>query len=96
MKREEIEHLAALARIELTEREETALSESITDILEYVSAVNEIVREAPEKRVGAVYNVMREDVESHEPGEHTEAILEAAPSRKGQYVKVKKIITNDE
>ncbi|NCN52363.1 Asp-tRNA(Asn)/Glu-tRNA(Gln) amidotransferase subunit GatC [Candidatus Parcubacteria bacterium] len=92
MKREDIAHLATLARIKLTESEQDHLAENITDILGYVSAIGDITATEKPKEIGALYNVMREDVPNHEPGEYTERILAAAPVRKGQYVEVKKIL----
>mgnify|MGYP001611997124 CR=1 FL=1 len=92
MKREDIERLAELARIELREGEAEPLSESITTILGYVSDINTIVGTEKEKNVGVVYNVMREDVPSHTVGAFTEEILSSAPERTGQYIQVKKIL----
>lgn len=93
MRKEDIERLATLARIELTEKEIATFTEEISSILGYVSEIEEITgSEAGEKVVGAVYNVLREDVPTHEPGAFTEDILSGAPEREGQYVKVKKIL----
>ena len=93
MKREDIEHLAKLARIAVTESEADALAKDITSILGYVSEIEEITGNAEgEKIVGALCNVMREDKDPHEPGIYTEDLLNAAPEREGQYVVVKKII----
>ena len=96
MKREEIEHLATLSRIELRDGEADALTESITSILGYVSEVNAITAAEKPKEVGALSNVMREDEESHEPGAYTEDILAEAPNRQGQYIRVKKVLGNNE
>jgi aspartyl-tRNA(Asn)/glutamyl-tRNA(Gln) amidotransferase subunit C len=93
MKKEDIEQLATLARIELKEEEAVAFAEDITSILGYVSEITEITGNGEaRKEVGAVYNVMREDTEPHEAGLYTEDLLKAAPERSGQYVKVKKIL----
>jgi Asp-tRNA(Asn)/Glu-tRNA(Gln) amidotransferase C subunit len=46
--------------------------------------------------VGAVHNVYREDVVRHEPDQYTEALLAEAPDRQGRYLKVKKILQQDE
>ena len=93
MKREDIEHLAKLSRIELKDGEAETLAEEITSILGYVSEINEITGDAAlTKNVGAVYNVMREDGEPSPAGEYTESLLEAAPKREGQYIQVKKIL----
>lgn len=92
MKKEDIEHLGTLARIRLSGGEGEKLAADITDILDYVGAINEITAIEKEKKAGGRINVMREDIPTHKPGEHTEALLDAAPKRKGQYVEVKKIL----
>jgi aspartyl-tRNA(Asn)/glutamyl-tRNA(Gln) amidotransferase subunit C len=93
MKKEDIEHLATLSRIAVTESEATELAKDITNILGYISEIEGITGEkAGEKKVGALYNVMREDENPHESGLYTEDLLTAAPLRDGQYIKVKKIL----
>jgi Asp-tRNA(Asn)/Glu-tRNA(Gln) amidotransferase C subunit len=39
-----------------------------------------------------ILNVMREDGRAHESGKYTEDLLNAAPDREGDYVKVKQIL----
>jgi len=93
MKKEDIEHLAKLSRIAVSESEASALAEDITSIVGYISEIDEITGErAPVKEVAALNNVMREDGEPHPSGMYTEDLLAAAPQRHGQYVKVKKIL----
>lgn len=93
MDKDKIRHLADLARIELTDSEAEAFTEDISSILGYVSEIKEIAGTAPEEKVvGALVNVMREDTNPHEPGLYTEDLLNEAPLRDGQYVKVKKIL----
>lgn len=93
MKREDVEHLAKLSRIAVGESEAVALAEDITSILNYVSEIEAITgNKEIEKKVGLLFNVMREDKNPHEPGKYTEDLLALAPERQGQYVKVKKIL----
>jgi len=93
MKREDIEHLAKLSRIAVTDTEADELATDITSILGYVSDIEAITgTSAPEKKVGVLFNVMREDENPDEPGMYTEDLLSLAPKRDGQYLKVKKII----
>ncbi len=93
MEKKDVEHLAKLSRIAITDEEATALAGEITSILGYVSEIDSITGKRPEvKEVGALNNVMREDEDPHEPGIYTEDLLSAAPERDGQYVKVKKIL----
>ena len=93
MEKKDIEHLAKLSRIALSDEEISALTKDITSILGYVSEIEEITgSEETKKEVGALYNVMREDDNPHEPGIYTEDLLNCAPERSGQYIKVKKIL----
>ena len=97
MQKEDIEHLATLARIELSEEEIAKLGEEFTAILGYVEQLNDILADAEEeKEVGLHYNVLREDTDPHEPGIYTEKLLDAAPKRDGAYISVKKILKDDQ
>jgi aspartyl-tRNA(Asn)/glutamyl-tRNA(Gln) amidotransferase subunit C len=93
MKREDVAHLAKLARIEIGESEAENIAKDVTSILGYVSEIEEITGNTEgTKEVGPLYNVLREDENPHESGIYTEDLLNLAPERDGQYVKVKKII----
>ncbi len=95
MKKEDIEHLAKLSRIAVTEEEAQALASDISSILGYVSEIENATADTKgEKKVGALYNVMREDGEPHEASLYTEDLLNNAPVRQGQYIKVKKILAD--
>ena len=92
----DIKHLASLSRIEITEKEAEDLKNDVEAVLDYVSVVSDITAEdGLDKKVGARYNVFREDEVTNEPGEFTEAIMNEAPSREGNYLKVKKILSQD-
>ncbi len=92
---QEIHRLAGLARIELTDAEAATFATEVSSILGYVSEVNDITGDVPpEKVAGALVNVMREDVVSHEPGVYTDDLLNLAPGRHDKYVEVKKILEN--
>jgi aspartyl-tRNA(Asn)/glutamyl-tRNA(Gln) amidotransferase subunit C len=89
--REDIDKLATLARIQISDSEKESLRTDIDSILAYVGQVQNLQVEAG-KNVPALHNVMRDDVVTHTSGEYTEDLLRLAPSREGQYVKVKKIL----
>ncbi len=96
MEKKDIVHLASLARIRISDEEAEALKTEIGSVLEYVSAVDAITADtALTKKVGPVFNVLREDVIVHEGGTQTEVLLDEAPKRKGRYVQVKKILQQD-
>ena len=95
MKKEDIEHLARLARIELTEEEKEQFAGEFDGIIHYVEQLKDIAAsDSGEKKTGPHYNVLREDTKPHGAGMYTEDLLNAAPSREGQYLSVKKIIDN--
>lgn len=95
MKREDIIALADLARIELSDAEIERFSKEFDDILEYVSEIKGLAGTSVELAVGKLFNVFREDVDPLPAGAYTEALLEAAPVRDGRYLKVKKVLKND-
>ena len=88
---EEVEHLAKLARIGMTDGEKRELQKDLERILDYVSEIKKVSENA-DAVVSAHRNVMREDSEPHEARMWSEAILAQAPLREGDYVKVKKVL----
>ena len=89
--KEEIEKLAQLARIDISNEEKDSMRTDIESILEYVGQVKNISVEA-EREMPVPRNVMRDDVVTHQSGEFTEDLLALAPAREGNYLKVKKIL----
>ncbi|MCX6702248.1 MAG: Asp-tRNA(Asn)/Glu-tRNA(Gln) amidotransferase subunit GatC [Candidatus Zambryskibacteria bacterium] len=89
--KKDIQNLANLARIEISETEAEDLTSEIDSILGYVGQVKNIsadsMRETP-----VLKNVMREDVVTHSAREYTEDLLSSASGREGDYLKVKKIL----
>lgn len=89
---EEIQRLAHLARLALTPAEETDLGEHLNTMLAYVAKLNELNTDGVEPLVHAVEvpGPMREDRVTNEA--NTEALLQNAPAREGDFFKVPKII----
>jgi aspartyl-tRNA(Asn)/glutamyl-tRNA(Gln) amidotransferase subunit C len=92
---EDVQKLAALARIQLTHDEEVSLAKDMENILDFVAQIQS-VSGSEDGVIGStkekVRNVLREDLHPHQSGIHTEAILHEAPQREGDYIKVKKIL----
>lgn len=88
----DVEHLASLSRIAVSDNEKEALRHDLEEILAYVSQIKEVSAEMGEQSVGELHNIMRPDGEPHEPGIFTEEILKQAPAREGDRVFVKKIL----
>lgn len=88
---EEIKNLASLARIEVTDLEAEKLTKEVLAILDYVDQIQEVTG-VIENKVSEHRNVMRDDVVTNSSGLYTEKLLSNAPSREGNYLKVKKIL----
>lgn len=97
MKREEIEHLASLSRIRLSETEKDSLEEDLSSIVSYVSAVSDLVSDdvSNTPQVGARHNVFRADEITNEADEYTKDIIAEMPASEGRFLKVKKILQTD-
>jgi aspartyl-tRNA(Asn)/glutamyl-tRNA(Gln) amidotransferase subunit C len=92
----ELEHLAKLSRIDLTESDKKSLIKEFDSILGYVDQLKKVdVKMDAEGRVGAVKNVTRPDVVEDTSAEDRERLLAEAPDREGDYIAVKKIIAQD-
>ena len=88
----QVEHVALLARLELTEEEKEKYASQLNDILEHVEALNRLDTDdvPPTAHVLPLRNVMREDkVCDHLSNEEA---LANAPSREDGAFKVPKII----
>ena len=89
---EEVQRLAHLARLALTPVEETELGAHLNTMLAYVEKLNELNTDGVEPMAHAVEvpAPMREDRVTNEAT--TEALLQNAPARKGDFFRVPKII----
>ncbi|MCA9360541.1 Asp-tRNA(Asn)/Glu-tRNA(Gln) amidotransferase subunit GatC [Candidatus Nomurabacteria bacterium] len=98
MKREDIEHLSLLARIELTEEEKVSLEGELSSIVSYVSVVSDIVSDDVDTApaVGAVHNVFRKDEVTNKADQYTKDILAEMPATDGRFLQVKKILQTEE
>lgn len=93
MEIKDIEKLAKLARIELTEGEKQAYLKDISAILGYVDQIKGAVAVVgEEKKAGELRNVMRVDEGANESGINTGDIVSEFPKKDGDYLKVKKIL----
>jgi aspartyl-tRNA(Asn)/glutamyl-tRNA(Gln) amidotransferase subunit C len=97
MKTDDVQHLARLARIAITDTEASQFTSDIDAILEYVSDVQAVAgTEAVTPTVGPVHNVFRADVVTNEPGQYTDVLLDAMPETDGRFMKVPKILSQDD
>ena len=92
--RKDVDKLATLARIEMSDVEKDAMVKELESILGYVSEIQKVatVEAAPSERIGMLKNVMREDVDPNTERTYTAEIVASAPKSEGGYIKVKKIL----
>jgi len=88
----EIEHIAMLARLKLTEEEKKLFSKQIGSIIEYIDKLNELdtTDVAPTSHVLPMKNVFRDD--KPRPSLPKDKVLQNAPNRTKDFYKVPKII----
>ena len=87
----DVEHVAKLARLALTEEEKEKFSKQLGSILEYVNELNEVNTDNVEPMAHAfpISNVMREDIVVQEFTR--EEMLKNAPEEEDGFFKVPKI-----
>ncbi len=90
--REEVSHLAHLARIDLTDAELDHLAPQLSVILEAVASVSQVAAEdiPPTSHAVPLTNVFRPDVVR--PGLTAEEALAGAPEAEGQRFRVPRIL----
>lgn len=97
MQTTDVMHLARLARVAVTEQEAEQFTNEIEAILAYVSEVQAVAgTETVDPAVGPVYNVLRADVVTNDPDQYTDLLLNAMPETDGRFMKVKKILNQDD
>ena len=89
----DIEKLAKLARIELTQEEKVKLLKEVDPILGYVAQLKEVSSKIDGvPKAGEHRNVMRDDVNPNVTASNTEVLVEDMPEAQDNYLKVKKIL----
>lgn len=90
--REQVEHVARLARLELTEEEKNLFTGQLDSILAYVDKLNELDTEGivPTSHAVPMENAFREDEVATSIG--VENALANAPDRSESFFRVPKVI----
>jgi aspartyl-tRNA(Asn)/glutamyl-tRNA(Gln) amidotransferase subunit C len=92
LSREDVEHVAALARLGLTEDEITRMQDQLSSILGHIAALESLDTAAipPTAQVISLSNVMRDDVVT--PSLPREAILANAPRQSHGFFEVHAVL----
>lgn len=93
LSREQVQHIARLARVGLSEEDVDHFSEQLSEILDYFERLRQVDTEGvpPTAHTLPLHNVMREDDEPTAPL-GSEAVLSNAPVRDGEHFRVKVIL----
>jgi aspartyl-tRNA(Asn)/glutamyl-tRNA(Gln) amidotransferase subunit C len=92
LNREEVLHIARLARLGLTEDEITRLSEQLSDLLEHFQVLQQVNTEGvpPTAQSVALQSVMRDDVVT--PSLPPDDVLANAPRREDDCFRVRAVL----
>jgi aspartyl-tRNA(Asn)/glutamyl-tRNA(Gln) amidotransferase subunit C len=92
--KKDVEHVARLARLALSEEEKDRYTAQLESILEYIEKLNQLDTKnvPPTTHVLSLFNVWREDQAEPNRLGSTEDILKNAPEAEGSFFKVKKVI----
>jgi len=91
--KQQIEHIAKLARIELTEEEKEKFTKELSSVLDYVNQLNKVDTSKIEgiSQVTGLENIIREDMEDKIRDKRYK-LLNEAPKRKEDYIQVPKVL----
>ena len=92
--RKDVDYVARLARLKLTDEEKEKFTLQLESIISYIDQLKEVdtANIQPTSHVLELKNAWREDKTLKSSGELLEDILKNAPDREGNFFKVKKVI----
>jgi len=91
--KEEVQHIAKLARLELTEKEVEKMQKDLSSILDYFDVLKKAPLLKKQKAVrGLTPYTLRKDEVVAKPASLANNLIQAAPDKKDNYVKVKAIL----
>ena len=96
--RKDVQHIARLARIELSEAEEMKFEKELSAILDFVAKLNEVDTTRVEPLAGGtdLKHVMREDAMSIPRNTETgPSLVDGAPRKRNGYVEVKAVFDRE-
>lgn len=92
---EDIVKISRLSQMQVDESEFEKFREKLSSVLSYVGKIGEmdLSKVEPTAHITGVHNVMRDDVVKDCDKAVRDALLAAAPTREGDYVKVKAVFS---
>jgi aspartyl-tRNA(Asn)/glutamyl-tRNA(Gln) amidotransferase subunit C len=94
LSKEEIQHIAKLARLDLTDAELEKYGSQLSSVLSYIDQLKEVDVKGvePTAQVSGLTNVTRQDVARDWDEKEVEEALRDAPEKEGRFIKVKRVI----
>ncbi len=94
---QDIENIAELARLHLTEDEKSRYAGQLSAVIDYVEMLNEVDTTGVEEtcQVTGLEDVVREDVAVPCDEETRKRIIDQFPTRQGNLLKVKAVFTDN-
>ncbi len=94
LNKEQIQHIAKLARLELTEEELEKYGDQLSNILNYIDQLQEVdvAGVEPTAQITGLDNILRADEIKNWDKEEIELALKDAPDLEGRQIKVKRVI----
>lgn len=93
--KDEVKHIAKLARLELTEKETEKMQADLSSILDYFDLLKRAPRINADKHAdlrGYGKNELRKDEATEKPASLANNLVSQAPDKKEGYIKVKAIL----
>ncbi|MFH1611840.1 MAG: Asp-tRNA(Asn)/Glu-tRNA(Gln) amidotransferase subunit GatC [bacterium] len=92
--KKQAKEVAGLARLELTDKETRKFQKDLSAVLDFVDKLNEakIGKVDPTAHIAGLENVMREDEGIETDKKVREKLLNLAPDKEGDQVKVKSVL----
>ena len=89
-----VKHMAQLARIRLTEKEEGKIQDELSAVLGYIEQLNEVETEgvSPLYQTTGLTNSTRSDEHFKDPGTNDKLLTGQAPHLQDRFVKVKSVL----
>ena len=89
--KQDVQHIAKLARLGLTEKEFRKFQKELSPILDYFNLLKKVDVSKKELISHTTGNYFREDRAEPEPEEVADKLIEAAPQKKIRHIKVKAV-----
>ncbi|MCH7828401.1 Asp-tRNA(Asn)/Glu-tRNA(Gln) amidotransferase subunit GatC [Patescibacteria group bacterium] len=95
--KEQVKHIAKLARLQLKEEEVAAYQQDLSQILDYFDILKEVNTENVEPMTHSIHheNIIREDVPQREDPDVILRMMQLVPAMKDGFLKVKEILKRD-